>query len=74
MIDKTYRYIVKESHISSLKEGDIIKPIKVIKGYGGWLIGHNYRESMPFGTEDKVELFCYSRIDGRLLARIERIK
>lgn len=71
-VEKDWRYKVIDGETSCMKVGDIVKPIKVIGGK--WQIGHNYRQSLPFVYVDKVTAECVSRLNGKLMARIERIK
>lgn len=71
-VEKGWRYKVIGGETSCMKVGDIVKPIKIVGGK--WQIGHSYRESLPFVYVDKVTAECVSSLNGKLLARIERIK
>lgn len=71
-IDRDWRFKVVDGETSCMKVGDIVKPVKLIGGR--WMIGHNYRASLPFVRIDKVTAECVSSLNGKLLAKIERIK
>lgn len=71
-LQKEWRYQVVDGETSCMKIGDVIKPIKIIGGR--WMIGHNYRQSLPFTRIDEVTAECVSSLNGKLMARIERIK
>ncbi len=71
-VQKDWRFKVIDGETSCMKVGDIVKPVKLIGGR--WMIGHNYRASLPFVRIDKVTAECVSSLNGKLLAKIERIK
>lgn len=57
------------SDISTMKPGDIVYLVK--DKHSSFLIGMNFHRSIDF---DPVTLEAKSIIDGRLLARVERIE
>ncbi|EBH2608616.1 hypothetical protein FKF61_21635 [Salmonella enterica] len=64
-----YRYNVVFSDISALKDGETVYRIR--DKHTSLLIGHTFHKSMWF---DPKTLECHSIIDGKLLAKVERIK
>ncbi|QIN92576.1 hypothetical protein [Phage NBSal001] len=64
-----YRYNVVFSDISALKDGETVYRIR--DKHTSLLIGHTFHKSMLF---DPKTLECHSIIDGKLLAKVERIK
>lgn len=66
---RKYRYKVVFSDISSLKEGETVYRIR--DKHTSLLIGHTFHKSLEF---DPQTLECHSIIDGKLLAKVERIK
>jgi hypothetical protein len=63
------RFKVTFSTISIFKEGE---EVYTIRDRGNkLLIGHTFHRSMDF---DRETLECHSISDGRLLAKVERIK
>lgn len=63
------RFRVVYGTTSSLVEGD---EVYLIRDRGDkWLIGHTFHKSLDFDPET---LECHSIVDGRLLAKVERIK
>ena len=66
---RKYRYKVVFSAISALKEGEEVCRIR--DKHTSLLIGHSFHKSLDF---DPQTLECHSIIDGKLLAKVERIK
>lgn len=64
-----HAYKVTYSCISSLKEGETV--YKIREKVGLLLIGHTFHRSLDFDPET---LECHSIVDGRLLAKVEKIK
>lgn len=64
-----HKYKVTFSCISSLQEGETV--YKIREKPGKLLIGHTFHKSIDFDPET---LECHSIVDGRLLAKVERIK
>lgn len=72
MIDKSYRFRVIESNCTSLKVGDVVKPIKILNG--NLLIGHSYYKALPFEGDINGVMTCDCLLNpGKILAKIERI-
>jgi hypothetical protein len=63
------RFKVIESNISTFTPGETVYQVRD-KGQK-LLIGHTFHRSLDF---DRETLECHSIVDGRLLAKVERIK
>lgn len=72
MINKESRFRVIGGETASFNIGDVIRPVKFINDK--WMIGHNYRQSLPFNQSEDGTFECVSDLSGKLLARIEQIK
>lgn len=66
---KANRFKVIFSELSSIKAGEEVYQLRQ-KG-NKLLIGHTFHKSFDFDPET---LECHSIVDGRLLAKVERIK
>ena len=66
---REFRYKVVYSDTAMFKPGDEV--YKVREKPGKLLIGFTFHRSLDFDPET---LECYSIVDGRLLAKVERIK
>lgn len=71
-IGREWVFKVVDGETSCMKVGDTVRPIKIIGG--AWQIGHNYRASLPFIKIDDDTYECVSSLNGKLMARIKRIK
>lgn len=72
MINKESRFRVIGGETASFNIGDVIRPVKFINEK--WMIGHNYRQALPFNKLDDGTYECVSDVSGKLLAKLERIK
>lgn len=63
------RFKVVYSDISTFTVGETVYQVRQRGGY--LLIGHTFHRSLDFNPET---LECHSVIDGRLLAKVERLK
>lgn len=71
MISKEQKFRVIGGETAMFNIGDVVKPVKFINNK--WMIGHTYRESLPFNECHDGTLECVSDISGKLLAKLERI-
>lgn len=63
------RFRVTFSDISIFSVGETVYQVRQRGGY--LLIGHSFHRSLDFDPET---LECHSIVDGRLLAKVERLK